>query len=240
MKGISAMAAGATLFLGLGLMSYAAYAANPGDACSPEGVMGVNQDVAMTCTGGVWVLNALRLGDKSVTCDSGKAGYMRYSGGQFEGCNGSSWVQLVSSKLKVYHSNGTTVLGNYLGSFGTPEFGYSMCTFTIYADETTGITKWLDRIDCSEQAPNVTVFFSGADCSGTPFSQYASSYTMYCCTGSGTCTTNKCVGIAGTSSDRTVISYRSSEGICHQPYNSTMALYDVRPSLCGDSPCLVK
>lgn len=119
MKGISAMAAGATLFLGLGLMSYAAYAANPGDACSPEGVMGVNQDVAMTCTGGVWVLNALQLGDKSVTCDSGKAGYLRYSGGNFEGCDGSSWIQLAGGKPRSYAgATPTTYNGNLGGIAG--------------------------------------------------------------------------------------------------------------------------
>ena len=171
------MAAGATLFLGLGLMSYAAYAANPGDACSPEGVMGVNQDVAMTCTGGVWVLNALQLGDKSVTCDSGKAGYMRYSGGQFEGCDGSSWVQLVNSGAPTYLGATPTsysgALGGYVGAnakcvtaFGT---GARMMTLTdaTRLHETTAISGgW---INCLSEA----TYIAGA----SPFYACGHAYT---------------------------------------------------------------
>ena len=233
------MIALATLLVGvsLGLPSFAAAWATPGAACTQEGA-NANSDGFLTCTGGVWVSNAVLLGTTSATCDSTKAGYIRYNGGQFEGCNGTGWIQLASSsKLKVYHSDGTTVLGNYLGFFGTPEFGYSTCQFTLYADETTGITKWLNLIDCSEQAINAITYFSGANCSGTPFLQAGA--VGYCCTGSGTCTTDKCTADA-TNSSRTIGSYRAISGICASPYNNTQNLYGTRPFLCGNSPCLVK
>ncbi len=237
----NAMIALATLLVGvsLGLPSFAAAWATPGAACTQEGA-NANSDGFLTCTGGVWVSNAVLMGTTSAACDSTKAGYIRYTGGKFEGCNGTGWIQLASSsKLRVYKSDGTTVLGNHLGFFGTPEFGYSMCIYTIYADETTGITKWLNANDCNEQAVNTSVYFTGADCSGTPLLGITD-LTGYCCTGSGTCTTNKCTAESGTASSRTVASYRSYQGSCVSPYNNTVATYVTRPPLCGDSSCIVK
>ncbi len=92
MKRISAIAA--MLALCLGLSSHAALAAVPGDACSPNGVAGVNGVMQMTCTSGVWVLNALKLGNSSVTCNSSNAGYIRWNGSAFQGCDGTSWKYL--------------------------------------------------------------------------------------------------------------------------------------------------
>ena len=232
------MAAGATLFLGLGLMLYAAYAANPGDACSPEGVMGVNQDVAMTCTGGVWVLNALQLGNKSVTCDSGKAGYLRYSGGNFEGCDGSSWVQLVSSKLKVYKADGVTELGNLVGSYAMG------CDGLVYADSSTGTVSSLNVGACSTKSINSTVYFPGANCSGTPFfwSGETQASLASCCTGSATCTTNRCAMKCdpATSSIVYAVTRRTSLGAC-QTENSNRTNCDTIPACSEDgSPCVVK
>lgn len=235
----NAMIALATLLVGvsLGLPSFAAAWATPGAACTQEGA-NANSDGFLTCTGGVWVSNAVLLGTTSATCDSTKAGYIRYTGGQFEGCNGTGWIQLASSsKLRVYNSDGTTVLGNYLGSLNATDISSSKCAGTLYADETTGVVMMLNIIDCSEQGANANVFFSGANCSGTPFLQ--ASAVGYCCTGSGVCTTDKCTADA-TSSSRTIGSYRGSSGGCTSLYNTTQNLYGTRPFLCGNSPCLVK
>ena len=99
MKRISAIAA--MLALCLGLSSHAALAAVPGDACSPNGVAGVNGVMQMTCTSGVWVLNALKLGNSSVTCNSSNAGYIRWNGSAFQGCNGSIWKYLTGTRASL-------------------------------------------------------------------------------------------------------------------------------------------
>lgn len=96
MKRISAIAA--MLALCLGLSSHAALAAVPGDACSPNGAAGVNGVMQMTCTSGVWVLNALKLGNSSVTCNSSNAGYIRWNGSTFQGCNGTNWRYLYGTR----------------------------------------------------------------------------------------------------------------------------------------------
>ncbi len=238
------MAAGATLFLGLGLMSYAAYAANPGDACSPEGVMGVNQDVAMTCTGGVWVLNALQLGNKSATCDSGKAGYLRYSGGQFEGCDGSSWIQLVSSKLKVYKSDGVTEVGTYIGTRGAT--GTDKCVGINYTDSTGTLYELADA-DC--HLPNCAagnyVVWESPNCIGTPYGGLSSpdGFVGFCCTGAGACTSDLCQKATSGAVSITAVSRRDCFGACTSQSASTVARYPmIAPysALCGLTPCLVK
>ena len=91
----NAMIALATLLVGvsLGLPGFAAAWATPGAACTQEGA-NANSDGFLTCTGGVWVSNAVLMGSTSATCDSTKAGYIRYTGGKFEGCNGTGWIQL--------------------------------------------------------------------------------------------------------------------------------------------------
>ena len=97
------MIALATLLVGvsLGLPSFAAAWATPGAACTQEGA-NANSDGFLTCTGGVWVSNAVLLGTTSATCDSTKAGYIRYTGGQFEGCNGTGWIQLAGGGKATY------------------------------------------------------------------------------------------------------------------------------------------
>lgn len=108
MKRISAIAAMLTLCLGLS--SHAALAAVPGDACSPNGVAGVNGVMQMTCTSGVWVLNALKLGNSSVTCDSGNAGYIKWDGTGFSGCNGTSWGLTVNGAATINTGGVATVI----------------------------------------------------------------------------------------------------------------------------------
>ena len=159
----NAMIALATLLVGvsLGLPSFAAAWATPGAACTQEGA-NANSDGFLTCTGGVWVSNAVLLGTTSATCDSTKAGYIRYTGGQFEGCNGTGWIQLASSsKLRVYNSDGTTVLGNYLGTLNSADISSNTCQFTLYANETTGVVKTLDAYECNINGANANAWFSG-------------------------------------------------------------------------------
>ncbi len=126
MKGVALMSAVATLFLGLGLtLSPAVLADVPGDACSAEGAGGVNGVMRMTCTGGVWVLDALKLGNSSVTCNSGNAGYVRWDGSKFEGCNGSSWIQLAGGGVPTYA--GLTTATYTGGAIGGPAGAKAKC-----------------------------------------------------------------------------------------------------------------
>ena len=116
----NAMIALATLLVGvsLGLPSFAAAWATPGAACTQEGA-NANSDGFLTCTGGVWVSNAVLLGTTSATCDSTKAGYIRYAGGKFEGCNGTGWIRLAGGMPTSYAgATPTTYNGNAGGPAG--------------------------------------------------------------------------------------------------------------------------
>lgn len=230
MKGVSIMSAATTFGLCLGLAMQAALAAVPGDACSPNGVAGVNGVMQMTCTSGVWVLNAMKLGNSSVTCNSSNAGYMRWSGSTFEGCNGSSWVQLVSNNLKVYKSDGVTELGNLVGSYDAG------CQGLVYANSTTGALTSLNSLECSTSATSgYSVFFSGSNCSGTTYT--AASVIGYCCTGSSACTSNLCVA-NGTVATTPIGSYRSYTGVCTNTSGSS-SVAPTRALTC-DGWCVVK
>ena len=114
----NAMIALATLLVGvsLGLPSFAAAWATPGAACTQEGA-NANSDGFLTCTGGVWVSNAVLLGTTSATCDSTKAGYIRYTGGQFEGCNGTGWIQLAGGGAPTYLGVTPTTYNGNLGGY---------------------------------------------------------------------------------------------------------------------------
>ena len=198
----------------------------------------------MTCTGGVWVLNALRLGDKSSTCDSSKAGYLRYSGGKFEGCNGSSWAE-VGSKLKVYKADGVTEVGTYIGTRGAT--GTDKCVGINYTDS-TGTLYELDNSACNMPAlvglsPNVVVWTNN-DCTGTAYAGYQSmdGMTGWCCTGSASCTSALCQKATSGAVSVSALSYREGDGSCHVQGASVQTRTPmVTPyALCGTSPCLVK
>ena len=226
----NAMIALATLLVGvsLGLPSFAAAWATPGAACTQEGA-NANSDGFLTCTGGVWVSNAVLLGTTSATCDSTKAGYIRYTGGQFEGCNGTGWIQLASSSsLKVYKADGVTVLGNYMGNYAAG------CGGIVYADSSTGVVSSLDNIYCSNLVGNT--YFSGSNCSGTTW--IGNGNMSYCGTGAANNTTTVCVYSAGPAS-YSYNSIRNSAGICTNTSN-TGSISLVKPSICGNGPCLVK
>lgn len=65
----------------------------PGQPCSEQGAL-ANSDGFLVCDGGVWTQRSVRLGGNIYTCDSDAAGTIRWSGSAFEGCDGSSWIQL--------------------------------------------------------------------------------------------------------------------------------------------------
>jgi len=235
------MIALATLLVGvsLGLPSFAAAWATPGAACTQEGA-NANSDGFLTCTGGVWVSNAVLMGTTSATCDSTKAGYIRYTGGQFEGCNGTGWIQLAGGRpLKVYSSDGVTVVGNYLGTLNAADIlGNDTCAYTLYADETTGVVKQLSTYECNMNASG-DAYFSGANCTGTTYIQ--ASTWGFCCTGSGICTTNRCMPAGGTSSTHAYSSRRQNgNGLCVNGSSSIVGSYPTKANTCGDGPCLVK
>ena len=104
--------------------SIAAPWAVPGGACTQEGA-NANSDGFLTCTGGVWVSNAVLMGTTSATCDSTKAGYIRYTGGKFEGCNGTGWIQLAGSGKPSSYAGATPT--TYTGNLGGIEGANAKC-----------------------------------------------------------------------------------------------------------------
>jgi len=118
------MGVAAALFLGATLAASGAHAqwAVVGAACSPDGIM-ANSNGFLTCTGGVWVANPIRAGNLS-TCDSGNAGYIRWSGSAFEGCNGTSWIRLAGGSIPTYA--GLTA-ATYTASMGGPDGVNAKC-----------------------------------------------------------------------------------------------------------------
>ncbi len=237
----NAMIALATLLVGvsLGLPSFAAAWATPGAACTQEGA-NANSNGFLTCTGGVWISNAVLMGTTSATCDSTKAGYIRYTGGQFEGCNGTGWIQLASSSsLKVYKGDGVTVLGNYLGSIGASAEHTAPCKYMLYANETTGQVKALDYYDCADTNDITTTYYSGDNCTGTVVIGAVS--IGYCCTGAAACLTNLCRHTTNYSGNFPARSKRAyTTGVCSAYIANVGGTTNSVPTACGDSACVVK
>lgn len=204
----------------------------PGAACTQEGA-NANSNGFLTCTGGVWVSNAVLLGTTSATCDSSNAGYIRYNGGSFEGCNGLSWIQLASSGgYKVYQADGTTLVGNLIGPLT------NNCNNLVYSD-VSGNISYLNGIDCSGLAAH-SLHFTGANCTGTAYALAANHYG-WACTGSANCQTNLSIG-TNPVAVVTIASYRSAGGDC-AVNNTSGSYYPVTSytAKCGGTgPCLVK
>lgn len=235
----NAMIALATLLVGvsLGLPSFAAAWATPGAACTQEGA-NANSDGFLTCTGGVWVSNAVLLGTTSATCDSTKAGYIRYTGGQFEGCNGTGWIQLASSKLKVYKADGVTVLGNYIGMNGDPG---DKCENIVYTDDSGNIST-LSYGDCKVfTASSYSAYFNNVNCTGAVATNYPN-VGVWGCTGSGTCTSNLLISGTTSYTNFYYYSWRSMLGGCTNATSNLTTYYNTSPHTpkCGTAACLVK
>ena len=249
------MSVAAALFLGVTLAASGAHAqwAVVGAACSPDGIM-ANSNGFLTCTGGVWVANPIRAGNLS-TCNSGNAGYIRWSGSAFEGCNGTSWIQLAGGTgLKVYQADGVTELGALVGLADG-----SRCVGLSYAANSTlaakhgvaeGTIFTLEAFSCySYGTLNNTVYFTGVGCTGAAVSVGAVSSTYYgwCCTGAGSCTTSPCSVTGVQRPGMTYQSYRGTTGTCTNA-NGSGSFYPTMPfcsdtttgSADGTKQCLVK
>lgn len=239
----NAVIALATLLIGisLGLPSFAAPWATPGAACTQEGA-NANSNGFLTCTSGVWVSNAVLVGTTGATCDASTSGYIRYSGGQFQGCNGSSWVQLVTGggNLKVYKDDGVTVVGNLVGSNGDLSSAGVPCVGLIYADTTTGQMTQLTTSECNIDALSF-IYWTSTNCTGTSFFPSSSTYRGYCCTGSSTCTTNICTTDTSSSyMQRSFSSYRNGAGQCFNSSGSQYSYLTKTPTCGSSGQCLVK
>ena len=234
----NAMIALATLLVGvsLGLPSFAAAWATPGAACTQEGA-NANSNGFLTCTGGVWVSNAVLMGTTSATCDSTKAGYIRYTGGKFEGCNGTGWIQLAGGGgLKVYKDDGVTELGELIGNYA------SGCGGLVFARSDGEIISSSTPF-CEGGTMQANIFFTGDNCTGSAFSQYGDvqPYLGYCCTGSSNCTTNKCIGTGTNRNNINVRSYRGNSGNC-TAYIVNFSSLHIAATICSDNgaTCVVK
>lgn len=234
------MSAAAALFLGLALSSAHAEWATVGAACSPDGIL-ANSNGFLVCSGGVWVANSMRAGNTVATCNSGNAGYIRWSGSAFEGCDGDSWITLASTGgLKVYQDDGTTVVGNLVGTNGAAT---QTCIGIVYADTTTGQLSALNTSDCASSfSGSYSIYWSGSNCTGTSYTSNTN-YYGYCCTGSAVCLTDICVADTSySSSSHAYLSKRyMGDGTCTNLSGSDL-LYPTRTPVCGSNGggCLVK
>jgi len=228
------MSVAAALFLGVTLAASGAHAqwAVVGAACSPDGIM-ANSNGFLTCTGGVWVANPIRAGNLS-TCNSGNAGYIRWSGSAFEGCNGTSWIQLAGgSGLKVYKADGVTELGNLVG---TAAPGSNPCEGLVYAEDDSGDLHMLSAQDCTVLGNvNTYALFSGSNCTGAVYGNG----TVWGCTGAAVCQTDKSSYQAGTGATRSYASRRDLSGVCENITGST-GTYTTYTPFCQGQYCRVK
>lgn len=188
-----------------------------------------------------------RIGNTSLACSGTTEGAIRYNGTshELEYCNGTAWTSLSPAAgggtLKVYNSDGVTVVGNYLGTLNTWEHSPTNgCIYTVYSDETTGVIGVLTGYDCSTSTPNTVVYFSGANCTGSTAISYApGTGAGYCCTGSASCTTNRCAS-TGSAATFSYNSYRNSVGGSCVNTISSVTAYPAASPPCGQSPCVVK
>jgi hypothetical protein len=56
-------------------------------------------------------------GDAALVCDSTKAGYIRWNGSQFQGCDGNAWIQLAGGSKTTYLGATTTKYNGNLGGY---------------------------------------------------------------------------------------------------------------------------
>lgn len=136
--------------------------------------------------------------------------------------------------LKVYMSDGTTVLGNYLGCGSEPSYDPAKCNSNssgvMYANVTTGVVT---KIGLDSYATQASLFFASAGCIGTPYMQYTAGLIY----NNGTI-----YNVNSYAGNFTVNSYRTWNGSCINS-SSTIALYFVNSGLsapCGYGPCVIK
>ncbi|MFY9286942.1 MAG: hypothetical protein WAO98_00410 [Alphaproteobacteria bacterium] len=94
-----------------------------GDACTSDTNV-LDWDTVWQCVSSVWTRAALFIGTTSDTCDSTKAGKLRYNSGDLEVCNGGGWGAL---------SNNAVV-----PTQGSATGGYFVLTQTTYTGSLNG------------------------------------------------------------------------------------------------------
>jgi len=92
-------------------------------------------------------------------------------------------IMAAGGGLKVYKSNGTTVLGNFLGCFNGTSCSDG-CTGIAYSDPTTGAVTVLQASDCQTYTP-ARVYFGDSGCAGVAASTSSGyitdgTYWYYC------------------------------------------------------------
>jgi len=185
------------------------------------------------------VAGEAKIGNTNLACSATTEGAMRYNSTskEMEYCNGTAWASLspaAGGGLKVYKADGTTVLGNLVGSYAAD------CPGLVYADSSTGTVNSLDTTSClSTASPISTIYFSTNACSGL---QYAAAGTIgYCCTGTSSCTTTLCrADPENPPASHTYASRRSNTGVCTVTSGSITSSSVVTSLLCGNGDCLVK
>ncbi|MGE4350689.1 MAG: DUF1566 domain-containing protein [Bdellovibrionales bacterium] len=65
-------------------------------ASDTDGAAACYLDGCYACSGGIWVAQALHIGGTASDCSSSLAGLIQWTGTAFQGCDGSSWVDLGS------------------------------------------------------------------------------------------------------------------------------------------------
>ncbi len=182
------------------------------------------------------VAGEAKIGNTSLACSATTEGAMRYNSTskEMEYCNGTAWASLSPAGgggLKVYQADGTTVLGNLVGSYAAD------CAGLVYADTTTGQVSSLDSNRCPSSASYV--YFDSFGCSGSTLI-YPGRFG-YCCTGSSSCTTSPCIAASTTTSIYYTYSRRSSTGVCSNTAGGTTSgLVGTNPAICGSGQCIVK
>jgi len=76
----------------------------------------------------------------------------------------ASDIMAAGGGLKVYKSDGTTVLGNFLGCFNGTSCSDG-CTGIAYSDPTTGAVTVLQGSDCATYTP-ARIYFGDSNCTG--------------------------------------------------------------------------
>jgi hypothetical protein len=120
-----------------------------GSSCTSPGQGGLSERYDGTgnswCNGSTWQYPTYVLGSTSTGCNSGSAGMMQYTGGTFEGCNGSSWGSLASSSSVALSgltaatgSNTITGNGNYAQTWSWGTLAGNTALALTTTDLTTG------------------------------------------------------------------------------------------------------
>jgi hypothetical protein len=123
-----------------------------GGAC-PAGADTISNGVALKCVSSAWVTNSIQIGNDAATCDSGKAGSIRYASGSVEVCNGSAWGAVGGSGALDSLSDVTltsATANDVLLYNGSAWVDMPLSTAML---TTTMMANWPDAIQCNFTTP---------------------------------------------------------------------------------------